>query len=652
MQGFNFLPLCLTLLLRTPQTIAVQVTSIRLMNGATPSTRVGRVEIQVNNINTWGSICDDGWDDKEAIVVCRSLGFTNGGIAITDAKYGTGSFIFLMDDSACTGDESSLSECLSSQISDCRQGIDNEAGVECNMNLGPGQPTPAPTTTSTASPSVISGNCQTTPTVRLNGKQGVNGIGYVEVQQPDGSWGFVCDDGWSSQAAKIVCAQMCYPTNYTAKPGIPAESKPTVANPVRVVLDEVHCFGNETTLQNCAHAPWGVTDCLNTDGELAGVQCLAAQYLPPAAPLPVLVCTEGKMVAQFNRTQDPNLETKHLSILNQPNCPFTTNTSTQYVTIIIPVDKCGTRTSRNGTHIIYYNEILYNYTSSEGQSPQITRVNTYRVAISCVLPVHLNATQRVEPVTQAVTQVAVGNFEVWLTIYRNDSFTVPVENPVKFPLGEYLYMVVSMHDYDPNLKLVVTDCVASPTGDFSGGSVRRVLFRDKCRVEDSLTFYPLSNFQFGFRFKPFKFVNYDVLYIYCDSIICLASDNTQECDRTCANSKPNATTTPASSGRKRRSSDIYTASAVSQAIIIYDSLTSVSNSGNSNDNKNDNTNIVVATDQPPVIQNSSKQYEAKSAFTSPVKKDPHSASESGNGGHRIPLCSVLVFVLLFSIFYV
>ena len=73
---------------------------------------------------------DDYWDDSDARVVCRMLGFSsNGATAVLYSTYGSVVDNFIMDDVNCDGTEDSLEDCSYSPTDNC--GTSEGAGVIC-----------------------------------------------------------------------------------------------------------------------------------------------------------------------------------------------------------------------------------------------------------------------------------------------------------------------------------------------------------------------------------------------------------------------------------------------------------------------------------------------------------------------------------------
>ena len=104
-------------------------TAIRLVGGS--SYKEGRVEVNYNG--EWGTVCDDGWDDTDAGVVCRQLGFGSSGTAIGSAGFGQGSGSILLDSVSCNGSEPILVRCGHLGVNITRSCSHSEdAGVRCN----------------------------------------------------------------------------------------------------------------------------------------------------------------------------------------------------------------------------------------------------------------------------------------------------------------------------------------------------------------------------------------------------------------------------------------------------------------------------------------------------------------------------------------
>ena len=106
-------------------------------------------------------------------------------------------------------------------------------------------------------------------TVRLVGGRSYN-EGRVEVNY-NGEWGTVCDDGWGSIDAGVVCRQLGFGSYGRSYNGafFGRGSGP-------IWLDNIACIGNESTIASCGHLGFNITRYCS-HYEDAGVRCYGGQ---------------------------------------------------------------------------------------------------------------------------------------------------------------------------------------------------------------------------------------------------------------------------------------------------------------------------------------------------------------------------------------
>uniref|UniRef100_A0A3P9CX55 SRCR domain-containing protein n=1 Tax=Maylandia zebra TaxID=106582 RepID=A0A3P9CX55_9CICH len=222
------------------QDAAVICSAVSIILTGSGSTRCsGRVEVYHNN--SWGTVCDDGWDLNDAEVVCRQLNCGSALEVPQSAHFGAGTGQIWLGNVTCSGNESSLTECQHSGFGSNRCEHGQDAAVICS------------------------------DLIRLTGSGSSRCSGRVEVYHSN-SWGTVCDDGWDLNDAGVVCRQL----NCGSALEVP-QSAHFGAGTGQIWLDNVTCSGNESSLTDCQHSGFGSNGCEH--GQDAAVICSAVSII-------------------------------------------------------------------------------------------------------------------------------------------------------------------------------------------------------------------------------------------------------------------------------------------------------------------------------------------------------------------------------------
>jgi deleted-in-malignant-brain-tumors protein 1 len=181
--------------------------------------------------NEWGTVCDDFWGTPDARVVCRQLGYDpTSAQSFSFSYFGQGSGSIWLDNVHCSGTETHLINCTANAIGSHNCGHYEDAGVRCTIPDAPvcthGQARLA------RGPSEFEGQLE---------------VCY------DGQWGTVCDDFFSQVDARVACRNMFPTMPASAAIFIQYSYQYFGYSDLDILMDNVHCSGDEQYLVNCSH---------------------------------------------------------------------------------------------------------------------------------------------------------------------------------------------------------------------------------------------------------------------------------------------------------------------------------------------------------------------------------------------------------------
>ena len=202
--------------------IAVSAEAVALVGGGNP--RVGRLE--VFHGRQWGTVCDDGFTDAAARVVCYSLGFGYVGRKVDISLYGVGDGLIWLKDVICNGTEQYIGECSHSDwiIQNSYCGHHEDVAVSCIDN--------------SSAANMNDSTTSVTP-VRLVG--GSSSRGRLEVLH-NGVWGTVCGDHFTIAEARVICKML----GFLSGTKIDNSNYPTSHG--QIWLDDLQCDGTESDI--------------------------------------------------------------------------------------------------------------------------------------------------------------------------------------------------------------------------------------------------------------------------------------------------------------------------------------------------------------------------------------------------------------------
>ncbi|KAL1789220.1 deleted in malignant brain tumors 1 protein [Sigmodon hispidus] len=344
--------------------------------------------------------------------------------------------------------------------------------------------------------------------------------GRLEVRH-QGVWGTVCDDRWNIKNARVVCRLLgCgHALGAPSRGHFGAGTGP-------ILMNEVRCSGREDSLESCAHAGWKRHNCLHHED--ASVVCKGPAQAGMGSSAAQLSCLPHLFQAVIDRGYLRRLGYSSWDIhLNDKMCrPQVTG---RYLIFNIPYGHCGTIRQGHQGSPSYSNSIRGRTQDHPGRV--IVRHKVPQVKFTC----KVDGQSAVEIVHGSDTRKDDVSYDVSISFLQSPvSQNMGVGAPSYTHQREEVFLQATLHNHNPNLRLFVDTCVASPDpSDFT--TVKYDLIQEGCIKDNSYSnlHAPEKNVA-QFKFNAFSFLkSYDVVYLQCKVAVCRIGDSSSRCSQGC-----------------------------------------------------------------------------------------------------------------------
>lgn len=246
-------------------------------------------------------------------------------------------------------------------------------------------------------------------------------------------------------------------------------------------------------------------------------------------------CESDNLKGAWEKTLFPSNSSVSIT-LNNPACNAYETTNTHFF-VSVPMHGCGAIVSKDNDTIVYENTARI--MATQVLQGTVTRKHMYIYKMRCEMDRRMTVSTSTYFNASGVAldggdfnDTADAKVDASIDLYSSSSFNIPADSPITVTSQQPMFVGINQKNNQQNVKLVVTQCLATPTRDIRG--VAYTFFDKKCPLDPSFKQVTAGPHHFNFQMDAFTFIEVrGSVYIHCHLFVCPLNSTSSACQQQC-----------------------------------------------------------------------------------------------------------------------